>query len=128
MAKYVRWIAHGGKEILFMDTARVSGEAGIQAWEEMRLEMMKRPDVRLILIDTTDITLEAKTMAKAKEVAAGVKRNPDARIAFVGMTPLQKSTAQLIARGFRLEAHFCKTVDEGKEWLVQEDNRQRRGR
>ncbi len=125
MAKYVRWITHKGKEILFMDTPRVSGEEGIVAWEEMRQEIRKRPDVRLILIDTTDITLETKTMTKAKEVAAAVKSHPDTRLAFVGMTALQKSTAQLIARGLGLEAHFCKTLEEGKDWLVAEaDNRE----
>lgn len=62
MAKHVRWIAHKGKEILFMDTPRVSGEEGIVAWEEMRQEIRKRPGVCLILIDTTDITLGTKTM------------------------------------------------------------------
>jgi hypothetical protein len=128
MAKYVRWITFRGREILFMDTPRVTGEAGIAAWEEMEQELQRRPDVRLILVDTTDITLESKTMAKAKEAAAAVKHNPDARIAFVGMSALQKSTAQLIARGLHLQAHFCKTLDEGKEWLIQEDTRQRRGR
>jgi hypothetical protein len=128
MAKYVRWITHQGREILFMDTPRVSGEEGIVAWEEMRQEIQKRPDVRLILVDTTGITLETKTMTKAKEVASAVKRNPDTRIAFVGMTALQRSTAQLIARGLSLEAHFCKTLDEGQEWLIREDARQRRGR
>ena len=122
MAKYVRWITYKGREILFMDTPRVTGEAGIAAWEEMQLELQRRPDVRLILVDTTDITLESKTMAKAKDVAKTVKHNPDARIAFVGMSALQKSTAQLIARGLHLEAHFCRTVEEGKEWLVKEED------
>ncbi len=121
MAKYVRWITFRGKEILFMDTPGATGEAGIAAWEEMEQELRRRPDVRLILIDTTGITLESRTMAKAKDVARTVKHNPDTRIAFVGMTPLQKSTAQLIARGLHLEAHFCKTLDEGKEWLAKED-------
>jgi hypothetical protein len=128
MAKYVRWITFRGKEILFMDTPGATGEAGIAAWDEMKQELQRRPDVRLILIDTTGITLESKTMAKAKDVAKTVKYNPDTRIAFVGMTALQKSTAQLIARGLHLEAHFCKTLDEGREWLIREDDRQHRGR
>ena len=122
MAKYVRWITFRGKEILFMDTPGATGEAGIAAWKEMEQELRRRPDVRLILIDTTSITLESKTMAKAKDAARTVKHNPDTRIAFVGMTALQKSTAQLIAKGLHLEAHFCKTPEEARDWLVKEED------
>ena len=37
------------------------------------------------------------------------------------MTGLLKSTAQVHTRTFGLKAHFCDTVEEGKEWLVSED-------
>ena len=36
---------------------------------------------------------------------------------------LQKSTAQVIAKGIRLNAHFSKTQEEAKEWLVKEESK-----
>ena len=60
---------------------------------------------------------------KAKEAAATLKENPGNRIVFVGLTALRKSTAQFIARGLHVDAHFCKTLEEGREWLVKEANK-----
>ena len=39
----------------------------------------------------------------------------------VGLSGLQKSTAQLIAKGVNLRVHFCDALEEGKEWLIKED-------
>jgi hypothetical protein len=125
MGKYVTRITYKGKEMLFMDTAGVSEEGGIAAWEEMKQELLKGEDTHLILVDGTGIAIAPGSVSKAKEAAAVVKRNPDNRVAFVGLTALQKSTAQLIAKGIHLEARFFRTLEEGKEWLVKEDDKRR---
>jgi hypothetical protein len=39
----------------------------------------------------------------------------------VGLTGLQRAVAQLFGRG----VHFVDTVEQGKEWLVREDNKRR---
>lgn len=127
MARYVRRITYKGKEMIFMDTAGVSEseDEGIAAWEEMRQELMKQRDACLILVNAPNISIAPGSVSKAKEAASALKENPGNRVAFVGMTALQKSTAQLIARGVRINAYFCKTLEEGKEWLVKEDDKRR---
>lgn len=103
-----------------MNTAGATEEQGMAAWEEMRQELLKGQDIHLILVDGTNIAIAPASVSKAKEAAAVVKRDARNRVAFVGLTALQKSTAQLIAKGIHLEARFFKTLEEGKEWLVKE--------
>ena len=59
-------------------------------------------------------------VSQAKEVAAALRVNPHTRVAFVGLSPLQKSTARLIAKSTHMNARFFKTVAEGQEWLVED--------
>jgi hypothetical protein len=125
MAKYVSRITYKGKEMLFMNARGVNEEEAIAAWEEMRQEILKKQNTRLTLIDGTDIAITPAILRKAKEASSG-EADPDSRAVFVGMTPIQRSTAELIARGMHLNVHFCNTLEEGKEWLVKEDNKPRK--
>ncbi len=128
MGKYIQTITHKGTRILFMDTAGVSEEGGIEAWTEMKQELLRKQDVHLIMVDGSNIAIAPASVSKAKEAAAVIKQDPRNRIAFIGLTALQKTTAQLIAKGIRVEAQFFKTREEGKEWLVAEDRKSRQGR
>jgi hypothetical protein len=125
MGKYVSRITYKGKEMLFMNARGVNEEEAIAAWEEMRQEILKKQNTRLTLIDGTDIAITPAILRKAKEASSG-EADPDSRAVFVGMTPIQRSTAELIARGMHLNVHFCNTLEEGKEWLVKEDNKPRK--
>ncbi len=120
MGKYVRRITCKGKEIVFMDTPGAGEDAGIAAWEEMKEELSKQRDACLILINATNITMAPGSVSKAKEAASALRENPDNRVAFVGLSMLQQSTAQLIAKGLHVDAYFCRTMEEAKEWLVKE--------
>ncbi len=120
MGKYVRRISYWGREIVFMDTPGAGEDAGIAAWEEMKQELSKQRDACLILVNATNITMAPGSVSKAKEAASTLRENPDNRIAFVGLTTLQQSTAQLLAKSLHVDAHFCKTVDEARDWLVKE--------
>ena len=127
MAKYVRSLTYKGREILFMDARGVSGEEGIAAWDEMKQEVLKRHDTHLRLIDGRDIAITPAIVRKAKDVAEMGRGQSDIRVAFVGLSGLQKSTAQLIAKGVNLRVHFCDALEEGKEWLIKEDDGLRGG-
>jgi hypothetical protein len=67
--------------------------------------------------------MTTKTTNKAKEVAAANKAEgiPDGPSVVVGLTGLQKAVAQLFGRG----VHFSGTLEEAKEWLVQQDDKRR---
>ncbi len=127
MGKYVTRITHQGKQILFMDTAGMGEEDGIAAWAEMKQELQSEKGVCLILVDSTNITMAPESVSKAKEAATAMKQNPANRIAFVGLSGLQKSTAQLIAKGMRLTVHFCGTQQEARDWLVRDDDKRHKG-
>lgn len=120
MGKYVRRITYKGKEMVFMDTPGAGEDEGIAAWEEMKQELSKQRDACLILVNATNITMAPGSVSKAKEAASTLRENPDNRVVFVGLSTLQQSTAQLIAKGLRVDAHFCRTLEEGKEWLVKD--------
>jgi hypothetical protein len=65
-------------------------------------------------------------LRKARE-STRRKADPGTRTVFVGMSPIQRSTAALVARGMHLNVHFCQTLEEGQEWLVREDDKRRKG-
>ena len=125
MGRYVRRIAHKGKSIVFMDTPGSDEQQGIEAWDEMKQVLGKETNGCLILIDSRNITMAPAAVNKAKEAASALKAHPGNRVAFVGLSGLQKSTAQLIARGLRVDAYCCDSMDEAREWLVQESQRVR---
>ena len=109
-----------------MDAAETSAADGMVAWEEMRQELLKERDVRLILIDGTNAKMDKGTLQKAKGVVDVSKKKPGTPVACVGMSDgFQKTMAQLMATRLRLNARFCSTLEEGKEWLVAEDERHR---
>lgn len=126
VARYVKWITHKGREMLFMDAAGTSASEGLAAWEEMRQELLKEREVRLILIDATNAKMEKGTLEKAKAVVEAAKKRPGTPVAFVGMKDnFQKTMAQLMATRLRLHARFCASLDEGKEWLIKEEDKPR---
>jgi hypothetical protein len=124
MGKHVQWIAYKGKEILFMNAAGLAADEGIAAWEEMRQELLKERAVHLILVDATNARIERGPLEKAREVVGVAKKGPGIPVAFVGMNnTFLRTTAQLMATRLRLHACFCATQEEGKEWLVKEEDK-----
>jgi len=74
-----------------------------------------------VLADVSRVEMTTAIVNKAKEATAatkaiGIKDKPNA---VVGLTRLQKAVAQLFGRG----VHFVDTVEEGREWLVKEDDK-----
>ena len=118
MGKYVSGITHKGKEILYLQIPGSSEKDRSEAWEEIKQELLTRKGPSLVLVDARNVTMAPGSLEKAKEAGAAARSHPDNRLAFVGLNALQKSTAQLIARGMHLQAHSCNTLEEGKEWLV----------
>jgi hypothetical protein len=124
MAKYAKWITHKGKRILFIGAPGLPEPEVVAALEEMTQEVIREGGsvAPLVLVDISRIEMTTRIITKAKEAAAtksqGILDGPSA---VVGLSKLQKSVAQLFGRG----VHFVDTVEQGKEWLVKEDDRRR---
>ena len=126
MGKYTQWIEHKGKRILFLNAARLEEADTLSAFEELKQELLKeRPGpLPLTLVDISGVDMTIRVARKAREVVAdtaapGVRDAPNAT---VGMTGMQKATAQLFARN----TAFPDTIEEGKEWLVREDDKRQK--
>ncbi len=125
MGKHVTRITYRGREMLFFDGAGLSEAESIEAWEDARRELLKELGVPLILVNGANVTMTPAAISKAKEAAAALKRVRDYRVAFVGLSGLQKTTAQVMMKTQHMDAHFCDTLEEGKEWLAQQDKKRR---
>jgi hypothetical protein len=126
LAKYVQWITHKGKRILFLNGAGLREADYIAAQEEMKQEILKERGGPLVLVDATKTEMSTATVNKAKSVAAATKAAgiPDGPSVVVGLTGLQRATAQLFGRGI----HFSNTIEEAKDWLAKEDDKRRQGK
>ena len=120
MGKYISRITHRGKELLLLSIPSSNEEQRLEAWQEAKEVLEKQEGACLALIDVRNITLAPKSMDKAKQAAAAARRDPGNRLAFVGLTHLQRSTTLIALRTMHVRAHFCDTLDEGKDWLVAE--------
>jgi hypothetical protein len=123
MGKYVQWISHKGKRILFVNGAGLREAQYIEAMEEMKQEILKEREGAMVLVDATKTEMTTPTVNKGKEVAAATKAKgiPDRPSVVVGLTGLQRAVAQLFGRGI----HFSGTIEEAKEWLIKEDDKRR---
>jgi methanogenic corrinoid protein MtbC1 len=123
MGKYVQWTTYKGKRMLYLNAKGLREAEYMAAMEEMKQELLKERDGTLVLVDATKTEMTTLTTNKAKEVAAATKAKgiPDRPSVVVGLTGLQRAVAQLFGRGI----HFSSTIEEAKEWLVKEDNKNR---
>jgi hypothetical protein len=121
MGKYAQWITHKGKRILFLNAKGLREAEYITALEEMRQELLKEREGALVLVDATGTEMTTPAVNKAKEAAAAsrAKGIPDRPSVVVGLSGLKRSVAQLLGGGL----HFASTVEEGKDWLVKEDDK-----
>jgi hypothetical protein len=121
MAKYAQFITYKGKRILFVNAAGLPETECLVAFDEMKQALLTEGKGVLVLVDMSRIEMTTAVVNKAKEATAatkaiGIKDKPNA---VVGLTRLQKAVAQLFGRGI----HFVDTVEEGREWLVKEDDK-----
>ena len=127
MDKHTQWVTHKGKRILFLNAANLGEAEVLASFEELKQALLKeRPgSLPLTLVDISGVDMTMRVARKAREVVAdtaapGVRDAPNAT---VGMTGLQKATAQLFARN----THFGIDIEEAKEWLVREDDKRQKG-
>jgi hypothetical protein len=121
MAKYAQFITYKGKRMLFVNAAGLPEAECLVAFEELKQALIKEGKGVLVLVDMSNTTMTQKITNKAKEATAattamGIKDKPNA---VVGLTGLQKAVAQLFGRGL----HFSNSIEEAREWLVQEDDK-----
>lgn len=123
--KYARQIAYKGKQIWFLDAANKDEREVPAAFEEARQVLVKEKEGGLFLIDGKNMPVSAPILNKAKEAADMAKGDSRYRVAFVGLTGMTKSMAEIHAKTRHVNARFFDTTEEAKEWLVKEPEKPR---
>ena len=123
VGKYTHWITHKGKRMLLVNGPGLSEAQYLEAMEEMKQDILKEKAGALVLVNVSGIEMTKAVINKSKEVVNATKEAgiPDRPNVVVGLNKLQKAVAQLFGRG----VHFVDTVEQGKEWLVKEDDKGR---
>jgi hypothetical protein len=120
-------ITYKGKAIWIMDAANKDEKACLEAWEDAKQVLAKERDGLLALIDCRNAPMTPATVKKAVEVADMVKGDPRFCVAFVGLTGISQSTAQVFAKTRHVHARFFDTAEDAKEWLVKEAEKLQKG-
>ncbi len=122
LGEHAQFITHKGKRILYINCAGLSEAECVTAFEEMKKALLAEGKGVLVLADVTHVKMTKAVVDKARETveatkAVGIKDKPNA---VVGMTGLQKAVVQLFGSK---KMGFADTVEQGKEWLVAEDDK-----
>lgn len=125
--KHGQLTTYKGKQIWIMDAANKDEKACLEAWEESKQVLAKERDGLLALIDCRNAAVTPATVKKAVEVADLVKGDPRFCVAFMGLTGVSQSTAQVYATTRRVHAKFFGTAEDAKEWLVKEAEKLQKG-
>lgn len=118
--KYGQLITYKGRQMWLMDTAGKDEKARLEAWEEARQVLAKERNGILAVIDCRNTAVTTPVLKKAVELADMIQGDPRFCVAFVGLTGVYQSTAQVYTRTRRVNAYFCDSVEDAKEWLVKE--------
>jgi hypothetical protein len=125
MGKYTQTITYKGKRMYVVNMAGLSEGECLKAFEEYKEAFIKESDIPAV-IDMSDVKMTSAIFNKAREVQSATQAVASERqdAAVIGLSSLQRAVAQMFAKG----VCYAVTQDQGKEWLVKEDQKRRRGK
>lgn len=127
MAKRIRGlqrISHKGKEIVFSDFGELSGQEFIDQMKRnveecARMVRLSGESEVLILSDVTDAMVTPRVFDALKDFLVATKPFTRAR-AVIGVTGAKRQLLQLANQSSGMEIRAFGTMEEAKEWLVQQ--------
>ncbi len=126
--KYVQVLTYKGKQMWYLDAANKDEKEVLEAWEEAKQILAKEKNGCLAVIDARNMPMSVAILKTAKEAAEMPKGDKRYRVAFVGLTGMSKTMAEIHATTRHVNAHFVNTVEEAKEWLLKEAQKPQNGR
>ena len=118
--RYVQVLTYKGKQMWYLDAANKDEKETLAAWEEAKQVLAREKEGCLAVIDARNMPMSVTILKTAKEAAEMPKGDQRYRVAFVGMTGMSKSMAQIHAATRHVNAHFVDTIEEAQEWLLKE--------
>jgi hypothetical protein len=117
----IRWIDHEGRRILFEDMSGLRDSADICAVSDPSTAVIcKEPESSVLLItDVTDAHYNPYVVNRLKENTKLTTPHMKAYV-IVGVKGLALVVLQSVEVFTGLDIKLCDTLEEGKEWLVQQ--------
>ena len=118
MSRYLEWIEHKGKRILYVDFSGLKPHEILQAMDENQEEILRQPadSTILTLTNMSGTRTTTEMNEKGKEIAAATQGRVKAA-AVIGLSGIQK----VIAMGVR-SIHTEDSMEDAKDWLVSQAN------
>ena len=94
MSKYVQWIEHKGKKIMFCNFAGLAGDEYMEAMEATQQEVLKLPEgsFYLCLMNVLNVRMTPEMTNKGREILAIVeKRRLTEKLALVGVSEIGRA-------------------------------------
>jgi hypothetical protein len=114
MGQYVEVITHKGKEIVFLNMNGLQEEEQIKAIDEAEKLFQTKNNI-LNLTDVGNTVTSPAVRDRANQLHSNQKSRIKAQ-AVVGVSGLKR----MIAQGMNKDMYFAKTLDDAKEWLIQQ--------
>jgi len=117
----VRWIEHKGKRILYEDFSRVQDPEDIYEVTDTSTALIcKQPEVSVLLL--TDVTGARYNPSIVNRLKENTKLTTPYMKAYVivGVKGLALVVLRNVMIFTGLDVKLCDTLEEGKEWLVQQ--------
>ncbi|GEM_PF-364514 len=117
------WIEHKGRRIIYLDFRPFRGDELVQEIRKVgdavaRIGENGEPE-QLRLIDVRGILASQRIMGAFKAAAAKMQPYRKATAA-VGVERVQKYLVRAVQRFASIEIQICDTVEEAKDWLVEQ--------
>jgi len=117
------WIEHKGRSILFEDMSGLRDSADICAVSDASTALIcKEPESSVLLIaDVTDAHYNPYVVNRLKENTKLTTPHMKAYVV-VGITGLMRVVLQSLVMFIGQDMKMCNTIEEAKEWLIQQVN------
>jgi hypothetical protein len=117
----IKWIDHEGRRILFEDMSGLRDSADICAVSDASTALIcKEPESSVLLItDVTDANYNPYVVNRLKENTKLTTPHMKA-YAVVGITGLMRVVLHSVVTFTGQDIKMCDTIEEAKEWLVQQ--------
>jgi len=114
MGQYVEILTYKGKEIIYLNMNGLSEEQQLQAIDEAERLFVTKNDI-LNMTDVGNTVTSPTVRDRANQLHATHRARIKAQ-AVVGVSGLKR----MIAKGMNKDMYFAKSLDDAKEWLVQQ--------
>lgn len=119
MSRRVTVMSHKGHQIIYGDYSGTQGQDFLDVIQAQETQSLMSPTKDLLhLLNFTDCNMSSQARQRSDQMMAALtSKGYSVKTAAFGATGIQR----IIANAVKKDVFFAKTMDEAKEWLVQQE-------